>query len=163
MVTLEEMLASARARLDRVTVDRLDAEVARGALLVDIRPLSRRQETGELPGAMVVDRNELEWRLAPSSEHRGIEVQPQQKVIVVCNDGYQSSLAAAILQDLGVHGATDLVGGYNAWREAHPIREGSAPPCHPMPQRHAGRGNGLVRRRDRRTRRASRGPSFRPT
>ena len=122
MVTLEEMLESARARLDRIPVDRLEAEVARGALLVDIRPLSRRQETGELPGAMVVDRNELEWRLAPSSEHRGIEVQPQQKVIVVCNDGYQSSLAAAILQDLGVHGATDLVGGYNAWREAHPIR-----------------------------------------
>ena len=122
MVTLEEMLESARARLDRIPVDRLEAEVAQGALLVDIRPLSRRQETGELPGALVVDRNELEWRLAPSSEHRGIEVQPRQKVIVVCNDGYQSSLAAAILQDLGVHGATDLVGGYNARRQAHPIR-----------------------------------------
>src|SRR5680860_25760 len=61
-----------------------------------------RVEPGDLPGAMVVDRNELEWHLAPSSEHRGIEVQPRQKVIVVCNDGYQSSLAAAILQDLSL-------------------------------------------------------------
>jgi rhodanese-related sulfurtransferase len=120
MVTIDELLESARARLDRVTADRLEAEMAAGALLVDIRPIDRRRRAGELPGAMVIDRNELEWRLCPSSDSRGVDVEPDQKVIVVCNDGYQSSLAAAILQDLGVPGATDLVGGYNAWRTANP-------------------------------------------
>jgi rhodanese-related sulfurtransferase len=120
MVTIDELLESARARLDRVTADRLEAEMAAGALLVDIRPIDRRRRAGELPRAMVIDRNELEWRLCPSSDSRGVDVEPDQKVIVVCNDGYQSSLAAAILQDLGVPGATDLVGGYNAWRAANP-------------------------------------------
>lgn len=120
MVTIDELLESARARLDRVAADRLEAELAAGALLVDIRPIDRRRLAGELPGAIVIDRNELEWRLCPSSDARGVELEPDQKVIVVCNDGYQSSLAAALLQDLGVPGATDLVGGYNAWRAANP-------------------------------------------
>ena len=120
VISLEAMLERARARLDRVPVDRLDAELAAGAVLVDIRPINRRHETGEMPGAIVIDRNELEWRLAPTSDHRGVEVAAGQKVIVFCNDGYQSSLAAAILQDLGVTGATDLIGGYNAYREAFP-------------------------------------------
>jgi rhodanese-related sulfurtransferase len=70
-----------------------------------------------MPGAVVIDRGVLEWRLAPSSEHRSIDVGPSQVVIVVCNDGYQSSLAAAQLLDLDVSGATDLVGGYRAWRQ----------------------------------------------
>ena len=119
-VTIDEMLEQARARLERAPVEQVDAEVAAGAVLIDIRPTERRRQTGEMPGAMVIDRNELEWRLAPSSDHRGMDLVEGQKVIVFCNDGYQSSLAAAILQDLGVTGATDLIGGYNAYRAAHP-------------------------------------------
>ena len=120
IVTIDELLESARARLVRVTVDRLEAEMAAGALVVDIRPVDSRRQAGELPGAMVIDRNVLEWRLCPTSDARGVDLQAGQRVIVVCNEGYQSSLAAAILQDLGVPGATDLVGGYNAWRAANP-------------------------------------------
>jgi rhodanese-related sulfurtransferase len=70
-----------------------------------------------LPGAIVIDRGVLEWRLAPSSDYRTVEVVPGQRVILVCNEGYQSSLAAAVLIDLGVDGATDLIGGFRAWRD----------------------------------------------
>ena len=120
IVTIDELLESARARLVRVPADRLEAEMAAGALVVDIRPSESRQRAGELPGAIVIERNVLEWRLCPASAARGVDVQDGQTVILVCNEGYQSSLAAATLQDLGVPGATDLVGGYNAWRAANP-------------------------------------------
>ncbi len=89
-----------------------------GALLIDIRNAEQRERDGDLPGATVVDRNVLEWRLAPSSEWKAIDVEDGQRVIVVCTDGYQSSLAAATLQELGVSGATDMEGGYAAWSES---------------------------------------------
>ncbi len=114
MTTINELLASARERLDRVPAEDLVRLVNKGALLIDVRPIEERERDGELEGAVVIDRNVLEWRLAPSSEWKIGEVEPGQRVIVVCTDGYQSSLAAATLQELGVEGATDLVGGYRS-------------------------------------------------
>jgi rhodanese-related sulfurtransferase len=116
MPTIDEYLESARARLDRVAPADLDTAVADGAVVVDIRPERNRLEEGEIPGAIVIDRGVLEWRLAPSSDHRSVDVEPGQQVILFCNDGFQSSVAAATLLDLGVDDATDLVGGYRAWR-----------------------------------------------
>jgi rhodanese-related sulfurtransferase len=118
VTTIDELLADARRHLDRVSAAALDDEVRAGALVVDIRPAAQRERDGALPGAVVVDRNVLEWRLAPSSEHRIPEAtgDPRQRVIVVCNEGYQSSLAARTLQVLGLERATDLDGGYQAWR-----------------------------------------------
>lgn len=89
---------------------------AAGALVVDIRPIEQRQCDGELPGAVVVDRNVLEWRLDPSSPHRlPIADDPSRRIVLVCNQGYSSSLAAYTLQLLGLANATDLKGGYQAW------------------------------------------------
>lgn len=118
MKTIDEYLEAARARLSRVAPEGLGTAVRDGALLVDIRPESNRRDEGEMPGAVVIDRIVLEWRLAPSSDARTIELNPGQQVILVCNEGYQSSLAAASLLDLGVDGATDLIGGYREWKKA---------------------------------------------
>ncbi len=117
MKSIDEYLEAARERLDRVAPEDLEDAVAAGAVLVDIRPEADRQEEGEMPGALVIDRIVLEWRLAPSSDARLIDLEPGQRVIVFCNEGYQSSLAAAALIDLGVERATDLVGGYRGWKE----------------------------------------------
>jgi rhodanese-related sulfurtransferase len=112
---IDDLLAEARARLVRVAPADLDAERAAGALVVDIRPVEQRTQDGELPGAIVIDRNVLEWRLDPASEHRIPEVEGyDQRIVVVCNEGYQSSLVAATLQELGLHRATDLDGGFQA-------------------------------------------------
>jgi rhodanese-related sulfurtransferase len=112
---IDQILADARARLDRVEAAALADEVAGGALLVDIRPLEQRQRDGELTAAIVIDRNVLEWRLDPASENAITEASYDRRVIIVCNEGYSSSLAAATLQDVGVARATDLIGGYQAW------------------------------------------------
>ncbi|MGZ8738170.1 MAG: rhodanese-like domain-containing protein [Nocardioides sp.] len=112
---IDALLARARSRLDRVEPERLDAEMAAGALVVDTRPLEQRVRDGHLPGALVVDRNVLEWRLDPTSPYRLPQVTSDSRVVIVCNEGYSSSLAAATLQQLGLSGATDLVGGYQAW------------------------------------------------
>jgi rhodanese-related sulfurtransferase len=117
VTTIDEYLENARSRLNRMSPEQVEAAVADGALLVDIRPPHNRAEEGDMPGALVIDRVVLEWRLAPSSDARIVDLEPGQPVILFCNDGYQSSLAAATLLDLGVDGATDLVGGYRAWRE----------------------------------------------
>lgn len=117
MPTIDEYLESARSRLTRVQPADVETAVDRGALLVDIRPDVNRHDEGAMPGAVVIDRIVLEWRLAPSSDARAFDLEPGQQVILFCNDGYQSSLAAAALLDLGVDGATDLVGGYRAWKE----------------------------------------------
>jgi rhodanese-related sulfurtransferase len=107
---------AARARLQRVAASELDAELAGGALVVDTRPWEQRQRDGALPGAMVIDRNVLEWRLDPASSARIPEVDGYAtRIVLVCNEGYSSSLAAATLQDLGLHRATDLIGGFQAW------------------------------------------------
>jgi rhodanese-related sulfurtransferase len=91
-----------------------------GGLIVDIRPVELRDKDGELPGAIVIDRNVLEWRLDPSSPHRIPEVvDHDQTIVLVCDEGYASSLAAATLQQLGLHRATDLDGGFQAWLQQH--------------------------------------------
>ncbi|MFZ4518330.1 MAG: rhodanese-like domain-containing protein [Microthrixaceae bacterium] len=114
------LLEQARADLPRVEPERLATAVARGDLVVDIRPEADRRRDGELPGAVVVERIHLEWRVDPSSPDRLEGAVPGRRVVVVCNEGYASSLAAASLRDLGVD-ATDLVGGYRAWRERSPV------------------------------------------
>ena len=117
--TVEDLLARARARLRRLEPADAAAAVARGALLVDIRPAWQRADEGEIPGALLIERNHLEWRLDPSSDARNPEaVDHDVEIIVVCSEGYSSSLAAASLHDLGLHRATDLVGGFVAWRAA---------------------------------------------
>ena len=109
------LLARCRRRLDRVQPRDLADECARGALVVDIRPLEQRSE-GALPGAVVIDRNVLEWRLDPTSPYRIAEAaDPERRVIVVCNEGFSSSLAAYTLQQRELRRATDLDGGYRAW------------------------------------------------
>ncbi len=117
VTNLDAFLENARSRIDRVEPQDLEKAVSGGALLIDIRPVENRSREGDMPGAMVIDRLVLEWRLAPSSDHRIVNLEPGQQVIVFCNEGYSSSLAAATLRELGVDGATDLVGGYRAWKE----------------------------------------------
>jgi rhodanese-related sulfurtransferase len=123
---IDEVLESARARLDRVSPEEASIAVAeRGALLVDTRPEWQRRAEGEVPGAILIERNHLEWRLDPTSDARVAEaVDHDVEIIVMCSEGYASSLAAASLQDLGLHRATDLVGGFVAWRAAGlPVRD----------------------------------------
>ncbi len=112
---IDDLLARARARLDRVEPADLAASLAAGDLVVDIRPEANRRDEGELPGAVVIDRNVLEWRLDPTSGFEIPAAHEGRRVVLVCNEGYASSLAAATLQDLGLVGATDLAGGYRAW------------------------------------------------
>ena len=118
--TVEHLLAEARAGLDRVSPKDAQAAVEGGALLIDIRSDSQRERDGVIPGARFIARNVLEWRCDPTSEWRDPEVtaQPDRKLIVFCNEGYQSSLVAATLQGFGFADATDLVGGFQAWRDA---------------------------------------------
>ena len=115
--SVDSLLVEARARLPhRVAAEELDEVMAAGALVVDTRCEEQRRRDGGLPGAVVVERNVLEWRLDPASPDRLPEVEGHDRVIVVvCNEGYSSSLAAAVLQDLGLRNATDLDGGYQAW------------------------------------------------
>ena len=121
-MTVDQLLARARAGLDRVQPGDLAGEAANGAVLIDIRPVEQRTRDGDLPGAIVVDRNVLEWRLDPGSPHRlPVATGTEVRYILVCNEGYSSSLAAATLRELGLHRATDLVGGYQAWA-AEPSR-----------------------------------------
>jgi rhodanese-related sulfurtransferase len=113
---IDRLLAACRADLDRVRPELLAAEVQAGALVVDTRPSEQRERDGELPGAVVVDRNVLEWRLDPTSPYRLPQAgDPERRVIVVCNEGYSSSLAAHTLRLLGLRRATDLEGGFAAW------------------------------------------------
>ena len=117
--SVDELLAAARSRLTRLTPQQALAECATGAVLIDIRPAGLRAADGEVPGSVVIERNHLEWRLDPGSAARlpwasGYDVRP----IVICAEGYTSSLAAAALQDLGLARATDVDGGYRAWRAA---------------------------------------------
>jgi rhodanese-related sulfurtransferase len=118
---IDRRLAGARARIaPRVTASELDAALADGALVVDTRPAAQRERDGALRGAVIVERNVLEWRLDPTSPHRIEEMdRPDRRVIIVCDEGYGSSLAAAGLADLGLTNVTDLEGGYQAWLKAH--------------------------------------------
>ena len=114
--SIDEVLERARARLDRVPPRDLEREMGVGALVVDVRTSEQRDRDGDLPGAHIVDLTVLEWRLAPSSRHRELDFPADRRVILVCNQGFSSSLAAARLQELGLVNATDLEGGFKAWK-----------------------------------------------
>ena len=116
--SIDAMLAAARARLARLTPAEAFAEFTTGATLIDIRPAGQRAAAGEIPGSVIIERNHLEWRLDPASDARlpwvtGYDLRP----VVICAEGYTSSLAAAALRDLGLD-ATDVIGGYAAWEAA---------------------------------------------
>jgi rhodanese-related sulfurtransferase len=114
-ITVEELLASARAGLSRLTPAEALAAAGSGATLVDIRPADQRRRDGELPGAHVIPRNVLEWRLDPRGPDRDpIVGRTGARVIIVCDQGFQSSLAAATARRLGID-ATDVIGGVQRW------------------------------------------------
>ncbi|MDG4799083.1 rhodanese-like domain-containing protein [Micromonospora sp. WMMD980] len=116
---VDALLEQARAGLRRLTPHETVEAVRNGALLVDTRTEAQRREEGELPGAIVIDRTVLEWRLDPASEWRIPEaIGYDREIVVVCRQGYSSSLAAASLQTLGLRHATDMIGGVQGWREA---------------------------------------------
>lgn len=105
--------------MDRVEPGRLRDEIASGALVVDTRLAEQRHRDGELPGAVVIDRNVLEWRLDPTSPDRIADADDaDRRIIIVCDQGYSSSLAADSLRRLGLRRATDLIGGFQAWKAA---------------------------------------------
>ena len=115
-MNIDELLAQARAELARLTPAETSAALDAGAIVVDIRPSEQRDRDGGIPGAHVIARNVLEWRLDPASEFRDAALASvDRQVVVFCDAGYQSSLAAATLRRLGVD-ATDMVGGFQAWR-----------------------------------------------
>jgi rhodanese-related sulfurtransferase len=118
VVTLDQLLAEARAGLSRLTPGETFEAMSRGeVVVVDIRERERREHDGRVPGAVEIDRNVLEWRCAPESDWRDERVSdPKGVVVVMCNEGYQSSLAAACLQRLGLSRATDMDGGFHRWR-----------------------------------------------
>jgi rhodanese-related sulfurtransferase len=117
---IDRLLARARAVIaPRPGPADLAAVRAGGGLVVDIRPVELRERDGALPGALVVDRNQLEWRLDPTCPDRLDAVTgPDQTIVLVCDEGYASSMAAATLRELGLRRATDLDGGYQAWRRS---------------------------------------------
>src|SRR4051794_33101047 len=117
--TVDDLLAEARTELRRVEPAEARSAVGAGAVLVDIRAESQRERDGVVPEAVFIPRNVLEWRCDPRSDARDKRVSdPDRQVIVMCDEGYQSSLAAATLRQLGLGKATDLVGGFQAWRAA---------------------------------------------
>lgn len=126
MSAVDEVLTAARAELDRP--DPNEAAALDGALFVDIRPERNRAAEGEIPGSVPVERIVLEWRLDPGGDHRIAGFTEDTLVVVVCNEGYSSSLAARDLRAVGLHRATDLVGGFRAWAAAGlPVRPGPSP------------------------------------
>jgi rhodanese-related sulfurtransferase len=128
-----ELLADARSRLSRLSAQAAWLEVERGARLVDIRPAAQRLADGEVPGSVIIERNHLEWRLDPSSDSRVSAATAGQFWIVICQDGYTSSLAADALRSIGVP-ATDVDGGFTAWRAAGlPVCSGGTEPDREVP------------------------------
>ena len=118
-MSVDDLLARARERLDRVDAERAAGEVAQGAVLIDIRSETQRERDGVVPDALYFPRNVLEWRCDPASEARDPRVGgTDRRVIVMCDEGYASSLLAATFKELGFARATDLDGGFQAWRAA---------------------------------------------
>ncbi|HJP78524.1 MAG TPA: rhodanese-like domain-containing protein [Pseudonocardiaceae bacterium] len=127
-LSAEEFLDQARAELDRVEPAQAARLQADGGLIVDIRPVTNRSEEGEIPGSVPVERIVLEWRLDPNGAHRIAGFDADTPVIVVCNEGYASSLAARDLRRLGLRNVTDLVGGFRGWAKAGlPVSPGPSP------------------------------------
>jgi rhodanese-related sulfurtransferase len=115
MSRIDRILDDARSRLHRLPAGDVPAALDRGAVLVDIRPHAQRQREGDVPAALVIERNVLEWRCDPTSDARLPEaVGDDVEWVVLCSEGYTSSLAAAALHDLGLHRSTDVIGGYHA-------------------------------------------------
>jgi rhodanese-related sulfurtransferase len=125
---VDEVLAASRVGVDRLTPQQTVTAMRRGALLVDTRTESQRREQGELPGALVIYRTVLEWRLDPACAFRIKEaIDYDVEVVIACRQGYSSSLAAASLRSVGLHRATDLAGGVEAWLAAGlPVHDGPA-------------------------------------
>jgi len=117
VTTAEELLAQARSRLERLDAAAASRAMADGGLLVDIRSEVQRAADGVVPGSVFIPRNVLEWRCDPASAWRDKRIPPGRRLVIMCNEGYQSSLAAATLCHLGAD-ATDLDGGFRAWRAA---------------------------------------------
>jgi rhodanese-related sulfurtransferase len=116
--TIDQLLGEARAQLERLSPLEAEAAARRGALLIDIRSDSQRSRDGSIPGARFIARNVLEWRLDPASPHRDPHAARRNlQLMVICNEGYQSSLAAATLQRFGLQ-VTDVIGGFQAWKAA---------------------------------------------
>jgi rhodanese-related sulfurtransferase len=116
--SIDSLLADARRRLARLTPVEADAAMQRGALLIDTRPIEQRERDGEIFGSIVIDRSVLEWRLDPTSADRIPELSKREgdrPLIIMCNEGYSSSLAAATLQGLGLRNVTDVIGGFQSW------------------------------------------------
>lgn len=131
MSRIDEHLRAVRTGLWRVSAEEAASMVAGGALLVDIRPIELRRRDGQIPGALIVDRNSLEWRLDPTSPWRHPVVRADddldQTIVVFCDEGYASSLAAGSLSALGLRNVADLDGGFQGWRKANlPIVPGDA-------------------------------------
>jgi rhodanese-related sulfurtransferase len=128
--SIDEVLADARSRIGRLTPAEAAERIADGALLVDTRPAAQRAREGSVPGALVVERNVLEWRFDPRSDARlpqatGYDVE----VIILCSEGYSSSLAADSLRALGLTRTTDVIGGFGAWAAAGlPVLRGTGNP-----------------------------------
>jgi len=114
--SVEELLAQVRSRIERIQPAAAAARLAAGALLVDTRPWEQRRRDGDVPGAVIIDRNVLEWRLDPASPWRLPQVTGHDlEVVVLCNQGYSSSLVVDTLRTLGLYRAVDVVGGFEAW------------------------------------------------
>ncbi|WP_446220263.1 rhodanese-like domain-containing protein [Micromonospora sp. IBHARD004] len=129
---IDEILAAARARLRRLDPEQAHLAHRSGALLIDIRPAGQRAAHGTVPGALAVERNVLEWRFDPRCPARLPQaVDYDVPVVILCQEGYTSSLAAAALQELGLHRATDVAGGFAAWRIAGLPTLGPTPPHRP--------------------------------
>jgi rhodanese-related sulfurtransferase len=117
--SIDELLAEARGRIARVSPEEAAARIADGALLVDTRPAAQRAREGAVPGALIVERNVLEWRLDPLSDARLPEATGYDvEVVVLCSEGYSSSLAADSLRALGLARTSDVIGGFQAWAAA---------------------------------------------
>lgn len=116
-MTIDELLAACQKQIaPRIPPAGLQAAFERQAVVVDTRPVEQRQRDGEVAGAVVIDRNVLEWRLDPASPHRIPQIRHHDhEIVVICDEGYSSSLVAATLRDLGLHRATDLEGGVQGW------------------------------------------------
>lgn len=115
MSRIDGVLEQARSRLNRIEAVDVPAALDRGALLVDIRPAAQRASEGEVPAALIIERNVLEWRCDPTSDARLPQAAGDDvEWVILCSEGYTSSLAAAALQELGLRRSTDVVGGYHA-------------------------------------------------
>ncbi|MGF6889272.1 rhodanese-related sulfurtransferase [Nocardia sp. GAS34] len=127
-ITADDLVAEARAQFDRVNPEQVAALLDDAGVVVDIRPHTNRLAEGEIPGAVIVERIVLEWRLDPAGEHRLPGLTAETPVVIVCNEGYASSLAAADVRGLGLRRATDLIGGFRAWKAAGlPVVPGGSP------------------------------------